>query len=127
MVWEFGKFLPGVAGAAGGAIDNVGVAHAGLNFGPLSGGAGGGGCTSTNRAGGAITMAGPYNNLAAGTAGGGAGNPGYDIRPGTRGLLPQSHWFFTGGSGGGSFNTRNWRCPVVTALLAVVAVVVVLA
>lgn len=88
---------PGVAGgvhtgAAGVSktIDNI-----------VTGAAGGGGCTTTNFAGGAITGAGAYPGIIAGTAAGGNGLDGYSFTS-PRGILPIGN---TGGSGGGSNNS----------------------
>lgn len=64
---------------------------------PISSGAGGGGTTSADFAGGAVTGAGRCPTIPGGIAGSFPGNPGY-AGP----ILPPT---FCGGSGGGSSNT----------------------
>jgi hypothetical protein len=95
-------FLPqvGVAGVAGGA--HTGAAGASTTVAIcVSGGAGGGGVTATDFAGGAVNGAGAYMaarpTIAGGLAGSNAGNGGYSFHQGL--------FLHCGGSGGGSSNT----------------------
>ena len=96
----FGVFVSnaGINGGAGGAIAG-GVGQAVL-WGNTSigicGGAGGGGTTAADFAGGAITSAGWFPTIAGGPAGSNRGNDGF---------FSQVPWGASGGSGGGSSNT----------------------
>jgi hypothetical protein len=88
-------FLAGGIGAAGGGVNAAGSSSTALATGFTCGGAGGGGVTATNRAGGDVTGAGPLVTIAGGAAGSNPGGPGYNL------WAPMC---FTGGSGGGSSN-----------------------
>lgn len=88
----------GLAGVAGGAQTGaVGATSTTAILPTVMGGAGGAGCTTTDFAGGPVTMTGVLTiTLAGGLAAGGAGNNGWTVDPYMTSL---------GGSGGGSNNS----------------------
>lgn len=88
----------GAAGALGGAQTGaIGATATSAAFPTTMPGAGGAGCTTTDFAGGPVTLTGaPIVTLAGGLAAGGKGNDGWIVGPYMQGL---------GGSGGGSNNS----------------------
>lgn len=90
------KSTAGVAGKNGGAAGSAGTLAIALSSHILTGGAGGGGVSSSNAdtAGGEVSASGVFGaGIAGGAAGGGTGNPGFNLR---------KPFCAIGGSGGGT-------------------------